>query len=104
MPKKRSPTTETIRREIINTLHEAIRTAAMLAKGPTKRKGPTNPNEPEYEANQRTSWYSVLAYLAQTLNGLMKNVDNNVAKRQLAELRHMVEELRDGDAQPQARD
>lgn len=74
----------------------AIRTAATLAKGPAGLP------EQEYGSTRRARWYGVLAYLAQTLNGLMNDADENVAKKQLADLRRMVEELRDGETQFQA--
>lgn len=80
MPRRKG--SETVRREVVNKILDAIRTTEKIASEPTE---PAN----------RIRWYQVMGYLAQTLDGLLRNVDQTDSEKQLAELKEIVVKLQE---------
>ncbi len=66
------------RREVVGKVLEAIKTTENLAKTEAQ------------DLSLRVKWYQVMGYLAQTLDGLLSNVDQTEADKQLEQLREIV--------------
>ncbi len=94
MPQNQSLDTEEIRREVIRTLRDAIRTTKKLAKETPNKTGPHG------GATIKTRWFQVMAYLSQTINNVMENEDLNLAKKDIAELKSFVEQVKRGKEKP----
>ena len=72
---------------------EAVKIAEQLAKNSRRtprRSGGTPP---------KARWYQLMAYLSQTLDGVLRNMDMNEVKKRMAELEKMVVSLREQDRQ-----
>ena len=96
MPTKAEDSAE-VRSEVAKKLLEAIRTADELAqKAGEESRG-------KHGAPPKVRWYQVMGYLAQTLDGLLRNADLNETKKDLAELQRMVVQLQDRTSKTKAR-
>jgi transposase-like protein len=78
MPRRRS--SENVRGEVVQKILEAIRTTDKIAR---------DGKDPQLQVR----WYQVEGYLSQTLDGLLRNVDQSEADKQLAELKEIVLQL-----------
>ena len=88
----RRPRTETIRAEVVSRLYEAVKITEEIAKKADEKPAGSAALPPGVR------WYQVMGYLAQTLDGLLRNVDLNETKKDLAELQKMVVQLQAGAA------
>lgn len=94
MPDPKS--SEELREKVASKLLEAIDVAETLAKksGKTAEKGAGG-------MPPKARWYQLMAYLSQTLNGVLHNMDMNQVKHDLAELEKQVVKLRDQNQKAQ---
>ena len=96
MPTKAEDSAE-VRSEVAKKLLEAIRTADELAqKAGEESRG-------KHGAPPKVRWYQVMGYLAQTLDGLLRNADLNETKKDLAQMRRIVVELQNRAAKTKTR-
>ena len=90
-----SGNSEEIRKKVALKLVEAIEVAEALAmraeRDVKKGTGGVSP---------KARWYHLMAYLSQTLNGVLQNMDMNQVRKQLAELEKKVVSLREQDQAP----
>ncbi len=77
-----------VRSEVVAKLVEAIREVEGLAKASGRRTRKSHGG-----VSPKVRWYQLMGYLAQTLDGVLRNVDLEKYEEKMGELERAVEEL-----------
>ena len=83
--------TQRLRKKTLNRLEEIFRVAAKIARGEIRHQRSNGKMVP-ISLNQRRRWVRVAEHIAQTMNSIASNLDEQEIHAQLNELEKLVNE------------